>query len=75
MIFIYFSPSYRLTLASMRNKVVDWHLDFATLFKFGQHIDQQGDVKGIGMIEVIFIDNCLFMLLLIQNLQINHRLS
>lgn len=57
--------SYRLALATVGHKIVDWDFNFPALLQFGQHIDEQVNVKCIRMIKVIFVDERQLMLLLV----------
>lgn len=58
-----------LTFPAVCHKIVNRNLHFTALLEFGEHIQQQFDVKGIRVIEVILVDQGLFVLLLIQNLK------
>jgi len=53
----------------MCHEIVDRNFNLAALLQLGEHVQQQLDVEGIRVIEVIFVDQGLLMLFLIKDLQ------
>jgi len=53
----------------MCHKIIDRNFHLSALLQLGEHVQQQLDVEGIRVIEVIFVDQGLLMLFLIKDLQ------
>jgi len=60
---------FRLALTTMCHKIIDRNFHLSALLQLGEHVQQQLDVEGIRVIEVIFVDQGLLMLFLIKDLQ------